>query len=48
MISVFLVGIMPAVIVVLLAGQLRQEAMIRKVEGSIISFPLEIVGGMTF
>jgi NHLM bacteriocin system ABC transporter ATP-binding protein len=47
MISVFLVGIMPAVIVVLLAGQLRQEAMIRKVEGSIISFLLEIVGGMT-
>jgi ABC-type bacteriocin/lantibiotic exporter with double-glycine peptidase domain len=47
MISVFLVGIMLTVIVVLLAGQLRQEAMIRKVEGSIISFLLEIVGGMT-
>ena len=47
LISALLVGIMLAVIVVLLAGQLRQEARIRKVEGSIISFLLEIVGGMT-
>src|SRR5208283_2401462 len=47
MISVFLVGMMLAVIVFLLARQLGLEAMIRKVEGSIISFLLEIVGGMT-
>jgi len=47
LISVFLVGIMLAVIVFLLASQLRQEAKIRKVEGSIISFLLEIVGGMS-
>ena len=47
LLGAFLVGIMLAVIVVLLAAQLRQEAMIRKLEGSIISFLLEIVGGMT-
>ena len=41
----FLVGIMLAVIAVLLTAQLRREAMIRKLEGSIISFLLEIVGG---
>ncbi len=46
-VSVFLIGIMLVVIVILLAAQLRQEAMIRKVEGSIISFLLEVVGGMT-
>ena len=32
---------------VLLAGQLRQEAKIRTVEGSIIGFLLELVGGIT-
>ena len=47
LISALLVGVMFGVIVVLLAGQLRQEAMIRKVEGSIISFLLEVVVGMT-
>ena len=46
-VSVFLVGIMLVVSLMLLAAQLRKEAMIRKAEGSIMSFLLEIVGGMT-
>jgi NHLM bacteriocin system ABC transporter ATP-binding protein len=46
LISSCLIMIMLAVIVVLLAGQLRLEARIRTLEGSIIGFLLEMVGGI--
>ncbi len=42
-----LLGIMAAVSAMLLACQLRNEASIRRIEGSIIGFLLEVVGGIT-
>jgi NHLM bacteriocin system ABC transporter peptidase/ATP-binding protein/NHLM bacteriocin system ABC transporter ATP-binding protein len=42
-----LLSILLAATFILLAGQLRQEARIRTVEGSIIGFLLELVGGIT-
>jgi NHLM bacteriocin system ABC transporter peptidase/ATP-binding protein/NHLM bacteriocin system ABC transporter ATP-binding protein len=47
LLSALLLGIMLVISLVLLAGQLRQEAMIRKVEGSILGFLLEVVGGIS-
>ena len=41
-----MVGLLLLTILVLLAGQVRQEAKIRKVEGSIIGFLLELVSGI--
>ena len=41
-----MLGLVLLVMMLLLAGQLRQEAMIRKVEGSVIGFLLEVVGGI--
>ncbi|WP_165226954.1 NHLP family bacteriocin export ABC transporter peptidase/permease/ATPase subunit [Aquisphaera insulae] len=45
-ICVPLLALMLATIALLLAGQLRQEARIRKVEGSIIGFLFEVFGGI--
>jgi NHLM bacteriocin system ABC transporter peptidase/ATP-binding protein/NHLM bacteriocin system ABC transporter ATP-binding protein len=45
--SALLLLIMLLVILALLAGQMRQEAKIRKVEGSILGFLLEVVGGIS-
>jgi NHLM bacteriocin system ABC transporter peptidase/ATP-binding protein/NHLM bacteriocin system ABC transporter ATP-binding protein len=47
LLATLLIGLMILVTFLLLAGQLRQEARIRKVEGSIIGFLLEVVGGIT-
>ncbi|QEH36011.1 Lactococcin-G-processing and transport ATP-binding protein LagD [Aquisphaera giovannonii] len=41
-----LIALMALTILLLLAGQLRQEARIRQVEGSIIGFLFEVVGGI--
>ena len=42
-----LLAIMLLATLALLAGQLRQETKIRTIEGSIIGFLLELVGGIT-
>jgi NHLM bacteriocin system ABC transporter ATP-binding protein len=42
-----LLAIMLVATVILLAGQLRQEVRIRTIEGSIVGFLLELVGGIT-
>ncbi len=47
LVCMLLLVVMLAVTAVILAGQLRQEAMIRKLEGSLTSFLLEIVGGIS-
>jgi uncharacterized membrane protein (UPF0136 family) len=43
LITTILIGLLLLTILALLAGQLRQEARIRKVEGLIIGFLLELV-----
>ncbi|APW62511.1 NHLP family bacteriocin export ABC transporter peptidase/permease/ATPase subunit [Paludisphaera borealis] len=47
LIASLLVGLMFVVTMAILAGQLRQETAIRRVEGSIIGFLLELVGGVS-
>jgi NHLM bacteriocin system ABC transporter peptidase/ATP-binding protein/NHLM bacteriocin system ABC transporter ATP-binding protein len=47
LVASLLVGVMFAVSMAILAGQLRQETAIRRVEGSIIGFLLELLSGVS-